>query len=340
MIEIQATDTGSGSVVLAMPSFRLLTGEPLGPGLKRLGVGAIDEAIAGFYEGEELFGEAVHTARKSMKRIRAMLRLIRGEVGEKVYHFENRWMRDTARILSEVRASAVLVNGAEDLRSTYQPLLAPGTFEEVVERLRIRCDRLEERAMGDPEVVPRVVANLERARGRYESWPTDPDARGVYGMGLRHEYRAIGPGLAATHARGRREMVAAYQVSAPEALHRWRKRVKYLKHQFEILTPLWPEMMIGVTITLNRIADLLGQDHDLAELLQLLADRPDICPNPIERSLLSALAEQRRNDLQTASRILGRRIYAERPSALNVRLGAYWESMELARITRFASLTA
>jgi len=32
-----------------------------------------------------------------------------------------------------------------------------------------------------------------------------------------------------------------------------------------------------------------------------------------------------------ASRILGRRIYAESPASLKGRFGAYWESMELAR---------
>ena len=42
--------------------------------------------------------------------------------------------------------------------------------------------------------------------------------------------------------------------------------------------PLWPEVMIGMAMTLDRISELLGQDHDLAELLQALADRPDLCP--------------------------------------------------------------
>lgn len=340
MTTIQATDRLSGSVVLAIPTFRLLPGEELGPGLKRLGVETIDAAIQGFYDGEEVFGDAVHTARKSMKRIRALLRLVRHEIGDKVYRFENAWMRDTARLVSDVRASAVMVKGAEEIRSLYGPLLADGTFDELIDRLGARRDRIEERAMEDPAVVPRVVSNLERARGRYQTWPTDPDAKTVYGMGLRHRYEAVGPGMKATHARGRQEMVAAYEAASSASFHRWRKSVKYLQHQFEILTPLWPEVMIGMTITMSRIADLLGQDHDLAELLQLLADRPDICPNPVERSMMSALASQRRSDLQTASRIMGRRIYTESPASLDVRLGAYWESMELARTTRFASLSA
>ncbi|MGH8873052.1 MAG: hypothetical protein ACRDWS_13900, partial [Acidimicrobiia bacterium] len=82
MTVIQATDRLTGTVVLSLPAYRLLPDEPLGVGLKRLSVESIDEAISGFYDGEEMFGEAVHTARKSMKRIRALLRLVRYEIGE------------------------------------------------------------------------------------------------------------------------------------------------------------------------------------------------------------------------------------------------------------------
>ncbi len=329
MTVIQASDRLAGSVLLPIPNFRLHTGEPLASGLKRLGVAEIDTAVSGFYDGEEAFRDAVHEGRKSMKRIRALLRLVRFEVGERVYQFENAVLRDTARLISEVRDAAVAVVALEDLRGIYRPVLAEDTFEEALHRLTVRRDRLEQRAMESPDVVPRVVTSLERARARYETWPVGEEARTVYGTGIRNEYRAIGPGIRATHDRGRRQMAIAYSAPSPAHFNLWRKRVKYLKHQMEILTPIWPEIMIGMAVTLDRIADLLGQDHDLSELLQLVADRPDICPNPIERSLMSALAQQRRTDLQTASRILGRRIYAESPSALDRRLEAYWESMTL-----------
>jgi len=288
-------------------------------------------AVSGFYDGEEAFGEAVHSARKSTKKIRALLRLVRSEIGDKVYRFENKAMRDTARLISGVRSAAVMVNALDDIQVLYGSLLAEGTFEETRERLTVNRDRVEARAMEDPELVPRVVANLERAHSRYASWPTDPHARDVYGTGIRDSYATIGPGMKATYRRGRAEMVVAYQAPSPTSFHRWRKRVKYLKHQMEIITPLWPEVVLGMVITLDRMSELLGEDHDLAELLETLSGRPELCPNPVERSLLRALAEQRRSDLETASRILGRRIYAESPAALKGRFGAYWESMESAR---------
>lgn len=337
---IQPTEDTSVGVVLPLPMFRLLPGEALGPGLKRLGISEVDAAISGFYDGEEVFRDAVHSARKSMKRIRALLRLIRFEIGERAYRFENLWIRDTARLIAPVRDAAVMVDAITEMRGMYGPMLAEGTFEELEEKLVVRRDRSEERAMEDPGLLPVVVANLERARSRYESWPTDPEARRLYGSGIRDDYEAVRAGLVGTYRRGRREMVSAYQSPSPAHFHLWRKRSKYLKHQFEILTRIWPEMMIGMAITLDRVAELLGKDHDLAELLQLVSDRPDLCPDPLERSLINALAQQHRSDLETASRILGRRIFVEHPAALDKRLAAYWESLDMARTVVLPSLIA
>lgn len=340
MTVIQATDRFRDMVSFRLPDFRLYEGEPLGVGLKRLSLAEMDRATSGFYDGEEAFREAVHTARKATKKVRALLRLVRGEIGEKVYRFENTWMRDTSRLLSPVRGVAVAVGSVELVRNLYGPLLAEGTFDELGQRLVQRRDRLEQQAMEDQELVPRVVDRLERARARYQAWPTGGESRPVYGMGIRHEYAAIAAGLESTYRRGRREMVTAYRLPTAEHFHGWRKRVRYLRHQMEILTPVWPEVMVAMAVTLDRIGELLGEEHDLSELLRLVSERPDLCPNPMERSLFAALAKQRRGDLQTACRILGRRVYTETPGALAERISAYWESWQEALSTRIESLTA
>ena len=321
----------SDALVVSLPEFRLEPGEPLGEGLQRLSLEQLETAVSRFYDGEEAFGLAVHEARKAVKRIRALLRLVRFEMGERPYQFENAGMRDTASLLSRVRSAAVMAHCVEAIRDVYGSVLAPDTFGELAERLAIRRDRTEQRVMEDPDIIPVVVANLERAHLRYSSWPTDPQAREVYGIGIRDSYEALGPGLKDTYGRGRREMVNAYKTSSSANLHVWRKRVKYFRYQLEILTPLWPEVLLAMALTLDRVDSLLGEDHDLAELLHLVTDRPDLCPNPVERSLLNALAEQRRSDLQIASRILARRIYTETPASLDTRFQAFWESTQMAR---------
>lgn len=307
--------------------------EPLAVGIKRVTMDQLELAASGYFNGESEFGEAVHDSRKAIKRTRSLLRLVRGELSDRIYDYEDSSLRDTARMVSEVRSAAAVVDAASIIRDLYGELLAEDTFVEMIQRLTQRRDIIELRALEDPHLVGRVVRNLERTYNRYASWPTDEDAREVYGMGIRDSYEAIEPGLGVTYKTGRVEMVKAYEEGSSHRFHEWRKQAKYLRHQMEFLAPLWPEVIVGTAMTLERLGLILGEDHDLAELLALLVDRPDLCPNPRERSLFSALAAQRRSELQTAAEILGRRVYAENPGSLEHRFGEYWGSRQLANTT-------
>jgi CHAD domain-containing protein len=311
-------------------SLQLGESEPLAIGVKRVTMEQLEYAASGFFDLEGDFGEAVHESRKSIKRVRALLRLVRGELPERVFAFENKSLRDTARLLAEIRAAQGVVDAVSSIQDLYGDLLAKGTFVELGERLSRRRDLTELKALEDPNLIGRVVRSLERAFNRYQTWPTDPEAREVYGLGIRDSVEAMSPGLTKTYDTGRQAMVQAYRRTAPGDFHDWRKRVKDMRHQMEFLTPLWPEVVIGMAITLKRLGDILGEDNDLAELLRLLRDRPDLCPDPRERSLFAALAHQRRREYQDAAEILGRRVYAERPDSLSFRFGEYWDARLLA----------
>ena len=95
--------------------------EPLGVGVKRVALEEFERAAAGFFAPEEHFHNAVHVARKSIKRVRAILAAVRGDLGEKVYGYEDQFLRDTGRMLSEVRSAvavtevAVLIYFAKDI---------------------------------------------------------------------------------------------------------------------------------------------------------------------------------------------------------------------------------
>ncbi len=290
----------------------------------------LELAASGYFEGESEFGTAVHESRKAIKRTRSLLRLVRGELSDRVYRYEDQSLRDTGRMVSEVRSAAAVVEAATLIRELYGDLLAEGTFVEMIDRLSKRRDIIELRALEDPHLVGRVVRNLERAYNRYASWPTDEDAREVYGMGIRDSFDAIHSGLEDTYKTGRVEMVQAYEQPSAKRFHQWRKRAKYLRHQMEFLAPLWPEVVVGTAMTLERLGRILGEEHDLAELLTLFGERSDLCPDPRERSLFSALVTQRRSELQVAAEILGRRVYAEMPGSLSHRFGEYWDSRQLA----------
>jgi CHAD domain-containing protein len=304
--------------------------EPLGAGVKRVTMEQLELAAAGFFDMSPGLGPAVHESRKSIKRVRAMIRLVRGELTDKVYDFENASLRGIGRLVSDVRTAQGVLNAALSIQEIYGDLLAEGTFTDMVQRLTSRRDLTESRALEDPHLVGRVVRALERAYHRYGSWPTDPEAREVYGIGIRDSYEALRPGLGDTYTRGRGTMVTAYTRASPGDFHEWRKRVKDLRHQMEFLAPLWPEVLVGTAITLERLGHLLGEDNDLAELVSLLGARPDLCPDSRERSLFKALATQRRGELQVACEILGRRVYAEKPKSVSHRFGEYWGARQMA----------
>jgi hypothetical protein len=69
----------------AVPSgFVLGEVEPLPAGLRRITLEQFDRSIDGLVNGEDL-DRAVHETRKSIKRLRATLRLVSGEIGPMVY---------------------------------------------------------------------------------------------------------------------------------------------------------------------------------------------------------------------------------------------------------------
>ncbi|HEX6946763.1 MAG TPA: CHAD domain-containing protein [Acidimicrobiia bacterium] len=306
------------------PRLQLGRSEPLAEGVKRVALDELERAAAGFFEPEENFHGAVRGARESITRVRALLQVVREELGSKAFTFEDQFLRDTSRMLAEVGSAVAVTDAATLIRDLYGEFLADGTFDATVQGLRRRRDIVTLKTMEDPHLVGQVVHNLERAYNRYRSWPTDPDVG--YGVTIRDTYEAIAPGLGSTYEEGRRLMVAAYKGGSGESFNEWRKRVLTLRHQLEFLMPLWPEVLVGLAFTLDTLGRLLGEDHDHAELLDLLRRRPDLCSHPRERSLLFALVTQRRSELRQASEIFGRRIYADHPDAFTHRFGEYWAS--------------
>ena len=53
--------------------------------------------------------EAIHDVRKRIKKIRAVIRLVRDDLGKEIYQQENHCFRDAGRRLSEVRDAQVLL---------------------------------------------------------------------------------------------------------------------------------------------------------------------------------------------------------------------------------------
>ena len=300
--------------------------EPLAVGLRRVTVDQFDVALASM--AQDPMDLAVHEVRKSTKRVRALLRLVRAQLGEKRYRAENAVLRDTARLLAPLRDADVHVSSVEGLRERFGAQLRSTAFSDLSAQLGDRRRRVFERTVDEDDWM-RVVYALRSARARYAAWPVDDAAARAHGMAVvNHGFGSVGPGLAMTYRRGRQEMSEAATRPTADNFHAWRKRAKYLRHQLELLGPVFPEVLDGYAAALGRLGEVLGDEHDLAELLRFVAAHPAYLPDSVERSLLVALVQHRRAELQSAALSLGSRVYAERPNRFTDRVGDYWAAWD------------
>jgi CHAD domain-containing protein len=271
-------------------AFRLKQGEPVPEGIARMARGRIDHAIEALTDASE---EGVHDARKDMKKLRALLRLVRGEIGDKVFRRESACFRDAGRELSGVRDADVMLATLADLEERY------GADTGAI-RQELEAHRLRTAGGGRKQAAKVATAMLKEARGRVADWPLERDGFEVLEDGLRRTYR-----------RGRRDWRAAARDPSTENLHEWRKRAKDLWYHCTILQESWKPVMSALADEAHELSDRLGDDHDLAVLLAFGADS------------LEPLIARRREELQEEAFAYGPRLYADKPKVF-VRRIEHW----------------
>ena len=200
------------------------------------------------------------------------------------------------------------------LRSRYDGLLSDDTFERFERTLLTRHRRAATQITRERTI--QCIVNLGTARSRFAAYPIEE--------AVRDDFDAIASGLRRVYRRGLRGYHRAREDRTTEDLHEWRKRVKYLRYQMEALTPLQPVLIGGLATELDRLGELLGDDHDLAVLSELVRSNPLEFDDARQRWLLAALAYERRVALQREAFMIGEALYSERPRQFTHRIGAMW----------------
>lgn len=306
-----------GAPLAPARGFHLAVDEPVGLGIRRIMVEQVTSCLEALRSDDD-FDEGVHRMRKSLKRQRAVLRLVRGELGRFRYREENAVLRDTARRWAAVRDGVVIVKVADSVVAD-TPHVSDAGAAELLGVLAERAALRRAAVVSDRQVLLDTLTTLLCFRCRVERFPTEgddalPDRFGTVRHGLRRTARA-----AAT------AMHDALLDPTPEALHEWRKPVKYLRHQVELLEPVDPDRLVPVAKQLDQLGELLGDDHDLAVFGALLADEPDLLPDSESRHAVLATAESRRKHLQAEAFELGSETLGA-PDALVDHLEQAWET--------------
>jgi CHAD domain-containing protein len=294
-------------------SYGLAKDEELTAGLLRVAAGRAEKALErlrGSSAGEAETADAVHGARKDMKKLRTVLRLLRSEIGGRKYRRQNARFRDAGRALSATRDAEVKLVTLDSLaeHGNDLPEEAVGAWRKILERDREAAAN----AARDQPAVAEAIELLEAGLEEIEAWELAGNSWDLVDPGLRRSYR-----------RGRRAMKAAKADRGEPEFHEWRKRAKDLWYELRLFSDAWPGPLEATAEEAHKLTELLGDHHDLALLREDLRERK---LGEDETAALEAAISRRQKELAAVSLPLGRRLYAERPKAFSRRLRRYWEA--------------
>jgi CHAD domain-containing protein len=292
----------------ASSSLSLHTKKGLADEVRRVARLETDSAIAALTtKDESVAPQGVHEARKSIKRLRALLRLTRHEIGNKVYSAENEALRQIARRLSHSRDSDVMVQTLDTLAADYAVEVPAGAFDDLRAALSTKATTERERLAIHTGAVRGAVAELHAFRARIAGWP-------LPASGTVHD---LAPGVRYIYKRGRDASDAAAAKPTTQRLHRLRRRTKDVVHTAQLLDGASPKAD-KIASQGKTVNELLGVDHDLAILRSGASIHSEtLAPGHLE--LLKALIDRRRASLEREATDQAGLLYNRPPKKMTVR---------------------
>lgn len=258
---------------------------------------------------DEPSDEAVHAARKSIKKSRAALRLLRPTLGERRFRRANRTLRGAAQALNPLRDAHVLMQTLAGLCRDDPALQHNRTARRLAVCLREELSTARERMTA--RSLRTEADALRQVERRTTRWKVG-----------RHGWSVLGPAICRVYRKGRKVLPTASNHPADAALHEWRKQVKYLRYALRMLAPMRPGKLGALEKQAGGIAEQLGESHDLA-LLQLRAASLTAGSDGSRRQLLHAI-EQLRSQRAFSALVAGERLFQPRPRDFERAMGRAW----------------
>lgn len=303
-------ESGKGKAM----GYRLKRRERVDDGIRRIAAGRADHALrelAAARSGAD-FAEAIHAARKDMKKLRAVLRLVRKPLGKEFFREESYRYRDAARLLSQSRDAEVKLETLGSLRERYDEEVPAEPARDWCAALEAERDEIASAGEGEAaKRIERAITMIAAGRDEIARWSLRGDS-----------WELIGPGLRRSYRRGRRGLKRTRRDPSADNVHRWRKRVKDHWYQLRLVRKAWPQLLDETVERAHQLADLLGDHHDLTVLAEDLAGRTALASG----EELTVLIERRQGELLNAALDLGTRLFAEKPKAFSARVEAYWSA--------------
>jgi CHAD domain-containing protein len=257
--------------------------------------------------------EGIHEARKSIKKIRAVVRLVRKDLGGAA-RVLNRQLRAIAHQLSPLRDVDATLEIMESLRAHYPRLVTSSLFARVHRGLVAWRRRALARL--DPD---RALARVARDIRRSATETPELIRRRVRG------YASIRAGMTRGYRRARKAMASVQANPDDSAWHIWRRRVK--DHWYHI------RLLEGISATarrrarrLKRLETWLGDDHNLVLLRTTILSAPTQFGRDRTTAVVLGCIATYQTTLRRRTLRLGDRLFARRPKVFRQSVDGWWDT--------------
>lgn len=289
----------------------LRTGEPTVAAWRRAVAVLLGSAIHRLKQPNANAAEDIHAVRIAIKHTRALLRMVRPALRERIYLAEDDRLKAAARHLSKLRDADVGRDLLRELTTKARGKNEKRAFASV--SASYESVNAGGRAQNRERARRAVIGALESSRKDLRVLPVEAD-----------EWVAIGPGAAAIHRSCRRRMRQALRSGDDRAFHRWRTRLKNLLHVLQFLAPLHPGKLGKLTKKIARLHQQIGTDHDLIILTATLTEQAKETGDPDSVRVVLRRVKRERANLRRKIRRLAVATLAEKTGPFLRRLERRW----------------
>ena len=252
-----------------------------------------------------------HEIRQRLKRLRAVIRLLREPLGKRRYRMEDSVIRAAGRALGPLREGQAALTTLDGLQRRFFPGKPSAALLTAREKLATQAQQCASALVGSAVLATQISA-LEGLSARLAEWP-------VEGFGWKEMRRAI----ECSYRCAKEHWERAHDASDADCLHCWRKRANDLWQYLRMLRRICPDLAGELAREYEVLGAFLGDYHDVVVLRAALEKQGDALLELQARVTFVKLLDLRMGELFDAAFALGERLHVHSPTAFAHELGEH-----------------
>ncbi len=286
-------------------SFRIDPRQPLTSEVRRIATGEVNAMLRHLAAADRKPDRSLHDCRKRIKRMRALLRLVRS--GSRAFtEAETHRYRDISVSLSGPRKAAALVETVDRIVADFPRETGGGALDPVRRTLTARRESVE-KGHGLAILIDAAAVSCQAGLAQIDrlDLPQTPvEAADVLACGARKAMRRV-----------RKAWRKAAKRGTADDFHDLRKAVKAHAMHLRLLKALWPAPIRARQKAVEALGEKLGDLHDIVVLRAMIDDEKRPLGGRSETKLLVRLLNRSERKLRKLCLAEAARLFSDGPKS-------------------------